>query len=60
MDAHPDPRRQPRNSHLKIPPYGQQTQSMNVSDYIIPYVIERTGRGERTYDIYSRLVRSIT
>jgi ATP-dependent Clp protease protease subunit len=29
---------------------------MNVSDYIIPYVIERTGRGERTYDIYSRLL----
>jgi ATP-dependent Clp protease protease subunit len=25
-------------------------------DYIIPYVIERSGRGERTYDIYSRLL----
>src|SRR6187431_3602256 len=25
-------------------------------DAIIPYVIERTGRGERTYDIYSRLL----
>ncbi|MFM7281001.1 MAG: ATP-dependent Clp protease proteolytic subunit, partial [Planctomycetia bacterium] len=24
--------------------------------YIIPYVIERSGRGERTYDIYSRLL----
>ncbi len=56
MDAQPDPRLEPRTQHLKIPPYGQQTQSMNVSDYIIPYVIERTGRGERTYDIYSRLL----
>lgn len=24
--------------------------------YMIPYVIEQTGRGERTYDIYSRLL----
>ena len=56
MTARPDPLLEPRTSHLKIPPYGQQTQSMNVSDYIIPYVIERTGRGERTYDIYSRLL----
>jgi hypothetical protein len=26
------------------------------SNAIIPYVIEKTGRGERTYDIYSRLL----
>jgi hypothetical protein len=26
------------------------------ASYIIPYVIEKTGRGERTYDIYSRLL----
>ncbi len=25
-------------------------------DYMIPYVVEQTGRGERTYDIYSRLL----
>jgi ATP-dependent Clp protease protease subunit len=25
-------------------------------NYIIPYVIEKTGRGERQYDIYSRLL----
>ena len=24
--------------------------------YMIPYVVERTGKGERTYDIYSRLL----
>ena len=23
----------------------------------IPYVIEKTGRGERSYDIYSRLLK---
>ena len=27
-----------------------------VNDYMIPYVVEQTGRGERTYDIYSRLL----
>ena len=27
-----------------------------VQDYIIPFVIEKTGRGERQYDIYSRLL----
>jgi ATP-dependent Clp protease protease subunit len=27
-----------------------------VNDYIIPFVIEKTGRGERQYDIYSRLL----
>ena len=26
------------------------------SSYYVPYVIEKTGRGERTYDIYSRLL----
>ncbi|MDR3347161.1 MAG: ATP-dependent Clp endopeptidase proteolytic subunit ClpP [Helicobacteraceae bacterium] len=25
--------------------------------YFVPYVIERTGRGERSYDIYSRLLK---
>lgn len=25
-------------------------------DYTIPYVVEQTGKGERTYDIYSRLL----
>jgi len=26
------------------------------NDYILPFVIEKTGRGERQYDIYSRLL----
>jgi ATP-dependent Clp protease protease subunit len=29
---------------------------MTAHSTIIPYVIEKTGRGERTYDIYSRLL----
>jgi ATP-dependent Clp protease protease subunit len=28
-----------------------------VSSYYIPYVIENTGRGERSMDIYSRLLK---
>ena len=27
-----------------------------VKSYMIPYVVEQTGKGERTYDIYSRLL----
>ena len=27
-----------------------------VNSYMIPYVVEQTGKGERTYDIYSRLL----
>ena len=29
---------------------------MTTSGYMIPYVVEQTARGERTYDIYSRLL----
>jgi ATP-dependent Clp protease protease subunit len=29
---------------------------MDMKNYMIPYVVEQTGRGERTYDIYSRLL----
>jgi ATP-dependent Clp protease protease subunit len=29
---------------------------MSNASYYVPYVIEKTGRGERTYDIYSRLL----
>ena len=27
-----------------------------MNSYMIPYVVEQTGKGERTYDIYSRLL----
>ncbi|MHC4077307.1 MAG: ATP-dependent Clp protease proteolytic subunit [Planctomycetota bacterium] len=30
--------------------------SSTINDYYIPFVIEKTGRGERQYDIYSRLL----
>src|SRR5207237_9907289 len=29
----------------------------NVSQVLIPMVVEQTGRGERSYDIYSRLLK---
>ena len=29
---------------------------MTTKSYMIPYVVEQTGKGERTYDIYSRLL----
>jgi len=29
---------------------------MNVDNFLIPHVVEQTGRGERGYDIYSRLL----
>ncbi|MFN7430769.1 MAG: ATP-dependent Clp protease proteolytic subunit, partial [bacterium] len=28
-----------------------------MSGYLVPIVIEKTGRGERSYDIYSRLLK---
>ena len=28
-----------------------------VNNYLVPYVVEETGRGERGYDIYSRLLK---
>ena len=30
---------------------------MSVNQHLVPIVIEKTGRGERAYDIYSRLLR---
>jgi ATP-dependent Clp protease protease subunit len=30
---------------------------MNAQNYVVPYVIEQTGQGERSYDIYSRLLK---
>jgi len=31
--------------------------SHQVASSYIPYVVEQTGRGERSYDIYSRLLK---
>ncbi len=30
---------------------------MASSEYLVPIVIEKSGRGERAYDIYSRLLK---
>ena len=29
----------------------------NISQVLVPMVVEQTGRGERSYDIYSRLLK---
>jgi len=34
---------------------GRQSEK-RMNSYMIPYVVEQTGKGERTYDIYSRLL----
>src|SRR5262249_33286258 len=36
---------------------GVQTKSVKEQTMLVPMVIEQTGRGERAYDIYSRLLR---
>ncbi len=34
-----------------------ERRSVPQSSYFVPYVVEQTGRGERSYDIYSRLLK---
>ncbi|MBO5927881.1 MAG: ATP-dependent Clp protease proteolytic subunit, partial [Clostridia bacterium] len=29
---------------------------MDIKNTVVPYVVEQTGKGERSYDIYSRLL----
>ena len=29
---------------------------MDIKNTVVPYVVENTGKGERSYDIYSRLL----
>ena len=42
-------------------PFNQQQPNMNAtettSSYLVPMVIEQTSRGERSFDIYSRLLK---
>lgn len=35
----------------------KNTKDTNISNTLIPYVIEKTSQGERSYDIYSRLLK---
>ena len=32
----------------------------SANNYLVPIVVEQTGRGERSYDIYSRLLKGIS
>ncbi|KAL6428717.1 hypothetical protein ACFW04_007947 [Cataglyphis niger] len=43
------------NSLLQITTYGQKMSSRNLN--FVPIVVEQSGRGERAYDIYSRLLK---
>ena len=36
---------------------GQGTDVKTKASYLVPYVVEQTSRGERSYDIYSRLLQ---
>ncbi|MBV9657914.1 MAG: ATP-dependent Clp protease proteolytic subunit [Verrucomicrobia bacterium] len=45
------------NPRLSTHPFGAPLASTPQSNYLIPTVIEQTGRGERGFDIYSRLLR---
>ena len=29
----------------------------NLNNYLVPMVVEQTGRGERSYDIFSRMLK---
>jgi len=47
--------------HLTLPPASlrfasSKTSFMNEQNFLVPMVVEQTGRGERGYDIYSRLL----
>lgn len=50
----------PRKLSVLLKPYFQQTRklkSVNIPFHHVPVVIEQSGRGERAYDIYSRLLK---
>ena len=44
------------SSHLKTNFFHTSGKS---SSYLVPIVVEQTGRGERSYDIYSRLLKGM-
>ncbi|MBO4793106.1 MAG: ATP-dependent Clp protease proteolytic subunit, partial [Deltaproteobacteria bacterium] len=47
----------PKSYHSEQPGRSQQSQETIVHNLTIPYVVENTGQGERTYDIFSRLLK---
>src|SRR5205814_10457121 len=40
-----------------MPPGDPMNPSQHPSSYLVPMVVENTGRGERAFDIYSRLLK---
>ncbi|KAH9046467.1 Clp protease-domain-containing protein [Lactarius hengduanensis] len=48
-----------RNIHYPVPrfPFATSQWSEPTGDGLVPIVVEQTGRGERSYDIFSRLLR---
>ena len=44
-------------AEIFIPKYYKDARGPVKPEQVIPYVIENTNRGERTYDVYSRLLR---
>lgn len=42
---------------LTLATFRQTMVSGLINNYLVPYVVEETGRGERGYDIYSRLLK---
>jgi ATP-dependent Clp protease, protease subunit len=45
------------NSSFFDPRFNRQTPQTSASDAVIPMVVEQSGRGERAFDLYSRLLR---
>lgn len=45
------------NSPFLDPRFNRQTPQISASDAVIPMVVEQSGRGERAFDLYSRLLR---
>lgn len=47
------------DAHAEATPMGRKVSEImdNFKNSMIPYVIEQTGRGERSYDIFSRLLK---
>ena len=46
------------HDHEMTGPLGQRKEKMEESEMsLVPYVVEQTSKGERSYDIYSRLLK---
>src|SRR6266511_3788231 len=46
-----------RLSRRRVRPKAKRVNMTEIKDYLVPIVIEQTNRGERSFDIYSRLLK---